>query len=71
MTARVMLVNMGNGPHRDYGEGLPAQRAAPYPLCATVTALTQGFTLGSAVAPFQGAQEMHAGAAEPLRVAPP
>jgi hypothetical protein len=32
VTERVMLVNMGNGPHCDYGEGLPALRAAPYPL---------------------------------------
>ena len=34
VTARVMLVNMGNQPHRDNGEGLAAT-PAPYPLTET------------------------------------
>jgi hypothetical protein len=31
VTEIVMLVNMGNQPHRDYGEGLPALAGCPLP----------------------------------------
>jgi hypothetical protein len=31
VTETVMLVNMGNQPHRDYGEGLPALAGCPLP----------------------------------------